>query len=303
MITLCSDGVLARLDPQHGGEIVDLVDLATGRQLLGHPPFPSLTPRAGALDEEAWTNRYRGGWQTVTPNAGNRCVVDGEAHGFHGCASNSPWQLLEAHTSSAILRWSGHGLEVTRRVATVADELSVETEWVASSDGAAFVTVEHLVAGTELIAPAATVRLPGGRAFELSEATGPVRAPAAAPSWPDALLLDGSGERADRVSTDVVGSRFLAIEALPEGWYEVVNDHTGQGLRVEWDIASLPHLWLWLEVRASGGIWRGQAELLGLEPASVQHSLGLERALAEGQAVVLAAGERFASRLSARPFA
>jgi len=38
MIVLRSDGVLARLDPRPGGAILDLVDLATGRQLLGRPP-------------------------------------------------------------------------------------------------------------------------------------------------------------------------------------------------------------------------------------------------------------------------
>lgn len=303
MIVLRSGGVLARLDPQHGGEILDLVDLETGRQLLGRPPFPSLEPRSGALDEETWTDRYRGGWQTVTPNAGNSCTVAGERHGFHGAASNAPWQVLELQSSAATLRWTGHGLEVTREVSARADVLSVETEWRALSDGAAFLAVEHLVAGLELISPAATVRLPGGQAFELSETTGPARAPASAPSWPDVLLLDGSTEQADRISLDLAGGRFVAVEALPAGWYEVVNDLTGQGLRVEWDVAALPHLWIWREVRASGGRWRGQAELLGLEPASVPHSLGLERALAERQAIVLAAGERFVSQVSARPFA
>lgn len=57
MIALRSDGVLVRLDPRHGGEILGLVDLGTGRQLLGLPPFPSLEPRSGALDEDAWTDR------------------------------------------------------------------------------------------------------------------------------------------------------------------------------------------------------------------------------------------------------
>jgi hypothetical protein len=303
MITLRSDGVLVRLDPQHGGEILDLVDLATGRQLLGHPPFPSLIPRGGPLDEDAWTRRYRGGWQTVTPNAGNPCVVDREAHGFHGSASNSPWQLLESSAGSATLGWSGYRLDVTRRVTATGDELAVETEWLALEDNVPFVAVEHIVLGSELISPSAAIRVPGGRAYELSESTGPVRAPAAAPEWPDALLLDGSGERADHVETEIASGRFLVVEALPEGWYEVVNDLSGQGLRVEWDVAALPHLWLWREVRASGGIWRGQTELLALEPASVPHSLGLERARDEGQATVLSKGERFTSRISARPFA
>ena len=87
-----------------------------------------------------------------------------------------------------------------------------------------------------------------------------------------------------------------------EGWYEIENDVTGQGLRVDWDVASLPHLWIWREARASGGLWRGQAELLGLEPASVPHSLGLARALDEAQAIELARGATHRSAIQARPF-
>jgi hypothetical protein len=301
VIVIRSDGVLVRLDPRHGGEILDLVDLATGRQLLGRPPFPSLEPLTGFLDEDSWTERYRGGWQTVTPNAGNPCAVAGEQHGFHGRASSDRWDVVDANESSATLRWAGHGLEVTRRVAAQADGLAVETDWRAVRDRAALVAVEHISLGTELIVPSATVRLPGGVAFELSETSGPVRGPATAPGWPDVLLLDGSTERGDRFSVAGRGGRFLGVESLPEGWYEVVNDLTGQGVRVEWDVAALPHVWIWWEARTSGGRWREQAEMLAIEPASVPHSLGLARALEEGQAVVLAEDERFATRLSVRP--
>ena len=302
MIILRSAELLVRVDPSHGGEILDLVDLATGRQLLGRPPFASLGPLDGELDEDSWTARYRGGWQTVTPNAGNACSVDGEHHGFHGRASAAPWAILEEALSTATLRWSGRGLDIERSLAIVGGELRIETGWTALRDEVVLVAVEHLVAGVELLAPAARLRLPGGAAFELSEADGPIRAPAETPGWPSVLLLDGSCEDADEISLAKAGGRFFVVESLPKGWYELVNSATGQGLRVEWDVAALPHLWVWREVRMSGGRWRCQAELLGLEPASVPHSLGLARAHAEGQAVVLDRGARFHSTITAAPF-
>jgi hypothetical protein len=302
VIVLRSERVLARLDPAHGGEILELVDLSTGRQLLGRPPFASLARQGGSLDEDAWTDRYRGGWQTVTPNAGNRCNVDGEDHGFHGRASNDPWRVLDVDSTSGKLSWTGHGLEVTRRVSATAEGISAETRWHALRDGAPLLSVEHLTVGTELFVPVAELRLPGGKAFELSETKGPTSAPPDAPPWPEVLLLDGRVERGDRPSTDAVDGRFLAVEQLPEGWYEIVNELTGQGLRVEWDVRSLPHLWIWREIRAAGGRWRSQAEIVGLEPASVPHSLGLARALAAGQATVLAKGEEFHTTIMARPF-
>ena len=65
MIILQSDDLVVRVDAGHGGEILDLVDLRTGRQLLGRPPFGSTLPRGGDLDEVTWTEAYRGGWQSV----------------------------------------------------------------------------------------------------------------------------------------------------------------------------------------------------------------------------------------------
>jgi hypothetical protein len=50
---------------------------------------------------------------------------------------------------------------------------------------------------------------------------------------------------------------------------------------------------MWHEMRGSGWLWRRQAELLGIEPASVPHSLGLERALQEGQATWVEPGRPF----------
>jgi hypothetical protein len=302
MIVLRSDELLIRLDPRHGGEVLDLVDLATGRQLLGRPPFPSLEPLGGELDENAWTDRYRGGWQTVTPNAGNACAHEGVSHGFHGRASNDPWDVVDERAQGSTLRWSGHGLEVTRTLDVRDGSLEIETEWAATTALAAFVSVEHITLGHELLAPSATVKLPGGKAYELSEVDGPVRAPTDTPGWPDVLLVDGTTERGDLVSLAETSGRFFSVTDVPEGWYEVVNDATGQGLRVEWDTSRLPHLWIWREVRASGGRWRGQAEMLGLEPSSVPHSLGLARADANGQAVVLGARERVDSRIVATPF-
>ena len=110
--------------------------------------------------------------------------------------------------------------------------------------------------------------------------------PQGAAEWPDVQLLNGSIERGDLVGTATPSARFFAVADLPEGWYEVENLQTGQQLRVEWDARLLPHLWVWREIRAGAGLW-AEAEILGIEPASVPHSLGLARAVEEGQAFVL----------------
>jgi hypothetical protein len=301
VIVLQAGNLFVRVDPAHGGEILDLVDVRTGAQYLGRPPFASLPPRDGELDEDTWTDRYRGGWQTVAPNAGNACAVGGVDHGFHGRASVASWRVADAASGAVTLAWEGHGLAASRRLVVEDGGLAVETTWRAIAAPAAMIWVEHITVGVQLLSPEVEIRLPGGRGFELSEVDGPAHPPDAAPGWPGVLLLDGSVERVDRWSLERPRARFCCVADLPDGRFEVRQASTGEGLAVAWDVDVLPHLWMWHEVRTSGGRWRGQAEMLGLEPASVPHSLGLARALAEGQAHVVKPGADLTCRIVVRP--
>ena len=259
VIVLRDERVLVRLDPRHGGELLDLVDRRTGRQLLGRAPFASQEPAVGALDEPTWTAGYRGGWQVLLPNAGNECVVDGADHGFHGAASHEPWAVLAQGPAEARLRWAGHGLVAERRVTVEDGAVVAETE-VRGLDGAAPLTpVEHLSVGLELLDPEVAIELPGGRAYELHEQDGPARPPAGAPAWPEVALLDGGRERADRWPLAQPRSRYLVVTDLPEGVATIRNTGTGQGVELRWDVAVLPHVWIWHEVRrtrASGAVAR-----------------------------------------------
>jgi len=300
MIVLRSPELLIRLDPRHGGEILDLVDLRSGRQLLGRAPFGSEEPRGGDLDEETWSRSYRGGWQLVLPNAGAECVVNGERHGFHGRASNDRWEVASASEGSALLRWRGHGLEVERRLALEGGALQVSVE-ARALERAPLVALEHVSLGVEIIEPEVAIELPAGLAYELSEAEGPAVPPAGAQRWPEVLLLDGSVERADRWPLARERSRFLVVTDLPEGRATVRNTTRGAGLELAWDADWLRHLWIWHEVRTYDGPWRKQAEILVVEPTSVPHALGLAAAVEQGQARWLDKGETAGYRLTARP--
>ena len=302
MIVLRSPELLVRIDPRHGGEILDLVDLETGRQLLGRPPFGSTEPLAGDLDETSWTGAYRGGWQVLLPNAGNECIVDGERHGFHGRASNDPWTIRAVDDRSATLAWSGRALRVERRLALDDGVLTVSLE-ARATERVPLVAVEHVALGLELLHPRVALDLPRGRAFELSETTGPLPPPDDAPRWPDVLLLDGSVERVSSWPLERGRSRLLCIADLPAGRATVRNGERPAGLELVWESEWLRHLWVWHEVRTYGGPWRQLAELLVLEPASVPHCLGLRRAIENGQARWLAPGESCGYRLRARPAA
>jgi hypothetical protein len=300
MINLSSTAVAIRIDPRHGGEVLDLLDLRSGRQLLGRPPFGSDEPRPGELDETTWTRCYRGGWQVLVPNAGNACVVDETTHGFHGRASTEPWEVSELTAGAATLAWGGHGLHVERRFELWGDTVSVRSTVLAERT-ASLVWVEHVGLGIELLDPSVEVVLVGGRAYEVDERTGPTEPQADAGQWPEVRLLDGTLERADRASLGTPRSRMLIVANVPEGRIAVHNRDRGQGIELTWDTSWLPHLWMWHEVRASGGPWRQIAETLVVEPASVPHTLGLEAAANRGQAHRLEAGEQRSTEMTLRP--
>jgi hypothetical protein len=300
VIVVRSAELLVRIDPRHGGEILDFIDLRTGRQLLGRPPFGSTEPLAGDLDEETWTAAYRGGWQFLIPNAGNPCTVAGKHHGFHGRGSNDPWHVVTTDETSATLGWSGHGLEAERRLSVEEAALAVVTEIRAPKEPAPFVTVEHVSLGLEVLDPEVSIDIPGGRAFELSESDGPPEPPAEATAWPEALLLDGATERAGRWPLERERSRLLCVTDLREGRVTIRNGARGVGVALSWDLEFLPYMWIWHELRRYGGPWRGHAEVLVVEPASVPHTLGLATAIEHEQARWLQPDESCSYRIVAR---
>ena len=299
MLVLRSEDVLARVDPAHGAEVLDLVDLRSGRQLLGRPPFGSEPPRAGDLDEELWTAAWRGGWQGCLPNAGGACTADGVRHGFHGRASNDPWRVAAADETSCTVRWEGHGLRAERHI-EAGRGLSVATTVTALTVGAPLIALEHLALGLELIEPGVELALPAGRASELDEQLGPVREPPGACDWPEIGLADGGVERGERFALDSTRARVFVVRDVAEGRVVVSNSGRDQAVEVTWSAGVLPHLIVWHEARGSGGVWRNSTEVLCLEPCSVAHLLGLAAALEAGQAVRLEEGAGLSWTMSVR---
>jgi hypothetical protein len=301
MLILRSDDVMARVDPQHGAEVLDLVDLRSGRQLLGRPPFGAELPVRGDLDEDPWTAAWRGGWQGCLPNAGNACDVNGTRHGFHGRASNDPWQVDAASGTRCVASWEGHGLRAERRIETAGGGLGITTRVTALEEGAALVALEHLSLGLELIEPGVEITLPAGRASELDEQLGPALPPQDAPEWPEIALAGGARERGDRFALAETRARIYVVRDVPEGRALVRNSGRDQAVEITWSADVLPHLLVWHEARGTGGVWRNATEVLCIEPCSVPHLLGLEAALEAGQARPLAEGEELSWTMTVRP--
>ncbi len=280
--------------------MLDLVELGSGRQLLGRPPFGSEAPTPGDLDEDPWTAAWRGGWQGCLPNAGTACEVDATRHGFHGRASNDPWVVVEAGERDCGVRWEGHGLAAERRM-EVSNALTITTEVTALDQGAPLVALEHLSLGLELIEPRVELELPAGPASELDDSLGPALPAEDAPRWPEIALAGGGAERGDRWALDEQHGRVYVVRDVPEGRASVRNPVRGHGVEIEWTAEILPHLLVWHEARATGGVWRHGTEVLCIEPCSVPHLLGLGAALDAGQARRLARGESMSWAMTVAP--
>jgi hypothetical protein len=284
LLVLRSESLLAIVDPRHGAEILDLFDVERGRHVLGHPAHSPLDAVPGDLDEETWIRSYRGGWQMIAPNTGNACTVGGDRHGFQGASSTEPWEVLDTGPSAASFGWSGHGLTIERRLELAGDRVEVDVSVRAHDRAAALAVVEHVGLGVSLLDPVVELELPGGRAFEFSEQTGPPVPPDDAGEWPVARMLDGSERRCHRWDASEPDFVLVSVADLPEGRALIRNVERQTGVELTWDTELLPHLWIWHEERLNDGPWRGATEMLAIEPASTPHSLGLAEAIAHDQA-------------------
>lgn len=283
MIELRTAELTVTVDPAHGAEVRRLVVEQTGADILGHPPFVPGEPVGGDLDEETWTKGYRGGWQIAAPNAGNACTVDRDHHGFHGRASVDPWDLIAFDEQRAVMRWRGHGLELTRTLTVDGASVCAELTWTALGEPAPLIAVEHIAFGAQLLDPGCTIVIDAA-AHELSESEGPQSAPDRAPRWPELLRTDGTIEHLSPPSSSRPRAVFAALTDVREGRATLANSATGLAVELRWDAAALANVWLWEEIRTTGGPWRQDGVLLGFEPASVPHSLGLAAAIEHGQA-------------------
>ena len=104
VIVLRSAELLIRADPAHGGEILDLVHLATGRRFSRPSAVRLRAPGAGDLEEPVWTASYRGGWQLVTPVRGTCARSAGPA-----TASTAAPAILGPSTGSRSARRLSRG--------------------------------------------------------------------------------------------------------------------------------------------------------------------------------------------------
>ena len=297
MIQLSNAAIAVAVDPCRGGAVTSIRDLAAEVELLFQAPWRVVAPPTAPVPPDAWTSAWPGGWHPLVPNAGEPCRVDGREHGFHGAASVSAWQVEHQAPSLARISWRDEdGLTVTREVRLEDHGVRVDSTVVNTGPAETpFVFVEHLILGPPLVGDDTRLELPHNRVLPLADSGETLLAPELAAPWPhvtrDEVREDWSTAHATPFS------RFGALLQLDRPTATVVHD--GMRVRLDWSGETLPYAWLWHENGASREMPEQQViRCLGLEPASVPTSEGLQRARSSGLAAVLAPGERWASQVA-----
>lgn len=271
----------------HGGHIVEFRH--KGLDL----DFTWRSPRRGWPGPGDFFDTYPGGWQEVLPNGGAPATYRGAALDQHGEVAGLPWECVPVdggvHLTvaarrtplrvSKVLRLDGARLRVAEVVENEAP-VEVHAMWG-----------QHLAFGRPFLVPGARLTLPDGvRVIPHGSTINPPRravAPGGPYLWPVVPTPTGGSVDLSVVPEPGAPSEIVYLTGFTDGWY-TLRRPGGPGVRVEWDAAVLPYLWLWHEAGDTTDYpWWGQAYVVGVEPFSSYPTDGLPTAVANGSALTL----------------
>jgi len=234
--------------PSLGGRIWELEDRARKRQWIWHR-FDGV-PAAAAADavyDEVWA----GGWEELFPNDAPG-AFEGRELPDHGEWWSANWNVHEITVDRLCL---GTTLSVVRARCTkeirIAGATLVVLYRIESAEPAPFhfMFKQHLPVA---LTPQCRLMLPGGRAEPVDPAFGTLVGSGGAFDWPQARGAAGAVDMSRVPAAASRAREFLYVRELPEPWCGVDDAGSGASLRMRFDPATLPYVWLFLTY----GGWR-----------------------------------------------
>lgn len=306
MITLRSPHLTVRLDPNRGGELQSVVAQGSPNLLAWHEWDAPLSAADGpgyGSSELDFLSMYRAGWQVLFPNAGAEGVVDGVPVAFHGETALARLPVLSETVDSCSLRAVARlPLELTRTIRLAHDRPAVLVEETVVNVGARpvpFIWGHHptfpAITGSRIDLPSAPTAV--------VEPTIPGPLAAGSGAWPTLPRSDGGSADLSVIPAEEQ-VRVTYLPDLAEGWVALrpplADGRPAIGLA--WDLATFPHMWLWLQNGDPGFPWYGRARMVGLEPQRSWPFDGLVGAIERGQQIVLEPGESTSSWITMTVF-
>lgn len=280
-LTLSTDDLEVLVDPQHGAEIVRLLDRRTGTDVMFSTPWREraesvLQGQQQVISPDSqgrWLERYRGGWQVLLPHGGAEAVAGGATMGFHGEASEARWSVISATEKAAHLRCAlftvplviDRRIEVSGSTVTVIDDVRN----VSSVD----VRIDYIhhpafggpfLEGDVRIETGARRFVPDGDTID-ARREGEQRHP-----WPAYTMADGTVRDLRVVApAGSAQSTFGTLVEYAEPWATITNRTLGLTVRLEWDGEAMPYAWFWQELNdMPGWPWFARARVIAIEPSS-----------------------------------
>ncbi len=285
-ISLKSGDLELVLDPDFGGDILSIKTLPNNQELLLRTPWAdraedviagSQTPFS--LDPVAhWMEHYRGGWQLITPNAGDPRKIHGAAVGFHGEAAISQWTIVESRPESVrvSLDLISIPVRIERVISLANNEISI-TDQITNLSGVdlEFDYSSHPAFGGALLDGEVSIETSATK-FTLDEESESAHgASGSTHQWP--LIKSENGKTLDVSKLPTHGSNLWVFGWLSEfdgpKWYRISNKEKNLSFEMRWESEYLDFAWFWLEFNSSQGFpWFGRVRTFAIEPSSTQTS-------------------------------
>lgn len=300
-----------------GADIYQFVHKNSDTDFLWRSPWgvrstSSFLPTTG---NEVWMDTYEGGWQTVLPGGGSPSVYGDADMGLHAEVNTIPWDcvILEDTPNRVKAKFSVRTyrtpfffekiltLELGRPVLTLDQRLTNESE-----EDVHCVWGEHIALGAPFLSDKCIIDLPQGKIINHPDSfheNNKLQAGLES-EWPFTKLSDGAVYDLSKIP----GKNFCSydisyITNMAEGWYGVTNTEVGVGFALAYPVSHYKYLWYWQSFGgASGYPWYGRTYNVGLEPFTSYTNEGLVKAVENGSALLVRAGQSIESQLSAAAY-
>lgn len=290
-LALENDHVRVVIIPELGGRVWELTDRLRNRQWIWHRSGVSLSRVApGSSYDDVWA----GGWEELFPNdAAGR--FEGRDLPDHGEWWTASWSVVPTHSDFPGIRLetltSVRRTRCTKEVTLDGEAITVSYR-IESLESEPFHCLfkQHLAIA---VTPSCRLRLPGGTVTVVDPGFGTIVGAADSFQWPSCTGSGGKVADLGSVSAPSLDTReFVYVEDLRAGWCGVDDLERRASLRMAFDKAVLPFVWLFITY----GGWRDCYTTV-LEPCTNMPK-DLDGAVRQGRSMELQPGQIFETRVA-----
>jgi len=279
LVDIDNDQLRITVEPDRGGSILQVTTVKSGRNILHLQTNAPRTPAGETVvDLDGWIDQYAGGWQTVAPNGGTACTVNGARYGWHGEASVSPWNVLSVGEQSIVLErtLTSLPLQLIKQIELIGSAVHVvETAQNLDEESVDFMWSQHpaLKAVQASTYPCLQTNASHWVADSPQDVVGMPIAGASNGSW---LALSGRPDATLAINGGWAGLVYLDDFSDHVAWASLGWPDASLTACLVWDANIMPFMWLWIETGGTAGYpWRSDAHIVGLEPATTIPAAGL----------------------------